>query len=311
LTPNIHRVRIYGPWFTRTYRLGGNLVMSWLLDSESSLAMPGLPAEHYIYWNSRWHTFLVYISTSNSKTSNHARWRRDWTCILLGHIGLHPRWFGLVSTTLEQSFASPAAAWSSLFPNSRKYLQSSRSCSVLAGFQCLEVHIWLAQQGSDLIHNSSSCSPGDIVYARILSKRIVVVNSEEIAKDLFEGRSYIYSDKPQSIVYEPWVTPSNPKHLMLNLDTYCQLLCGLEHSNTAVRRQVSHTLCYVYGCLMFSRWRLHRRILHQPFREAAIPTYRDIILHSAHKMLFSFLQDPTNYSSHFQMSVARFIMRSC
>jgi hypothetical protein len=48
-----------------------------------------------------------------------------------------------------------------------------------------------------------SCSLGDIVYTRLLNKPVVVVNSEEVAMDLFELRSTIYSDRPQSIVYEP------------------------------------------------------------------------------------------------------------
>jgi hypothetical protein len=39
-----------------------------------------------------------------------------------------------------------------------------------------------------------------------------VVNSEEVAKDLFELRSAIYSDKPQSLVYEQWVILSHFKH---------------------------------------------------------------------------------------------------
>jgi hypothetical protein len=45
-------------------------------------------------------------------------------------------------------------------------------------------------------------STGDIIYARLLNKPVVVVNSEEVAKDLLEGQSTIYSDKPHSIVYE-------------------------------------------------------------------------------------------------------------
>lgn len=40
------------------------------------------------------------------------------------------------------------------------------------------------------------------MYARLLNKPVIVINSEEVAKDLFEGRPTIYSDKPQSIVYE-------------------------------------------------------------------------------------------------------------
>ena len=61
------------------------------------------------------------------------------------------------------------------------------------------------------VHNGSSWFPGDIIYAHLLSKPVVVINSEEIAKDLFEGRPNIYSDKPQSLVYEPWVADSLEK----------------------------------------------------------------------------------------------------
>ncbi|OAX32334.1 cytochrome P450 [Rhizopogon vinicolor AM-OR11-026] len=107
---------------------------------------------------------------------------------------------------------------------------------------------------------------GDIVYARMLNKRIVVVNSEEIARDLFDGRSTIYSDKPQFTIYEAFASDFNISLLP-------------------------------YG----DRWRLQRRIFHLPFRQAAIPNYHPVQLRSARKMLFSFLQDPTNYTDHFQM----------
>ncbi|KAG0706386.1 cytochrome P450 [Suillus ampliporus] len=107
---------------------------------------------------------------------------------------------------------------------------------------------------------------GDIIYARLLNKPVVVLNSEEVAKDLFEGRSAIYSDKPQSIIYEPFASDFN---------------MGL----------------MPYG----DRWRLQRRMLHQAFRQVEIPTYHAVQLRCAHKMLFSFLQDPGNYANHLQM----------
>ncbi|KAG2041161.1 cytochrome P450 [Suillus americanus] len=44
-------------------------------------------------------------------------------------------------------------------------------------------------------------STGNIIYAHLFNKPVVAINSEEVAKDLFEGHSIIYSDKPQSIVY--------------------------------------------------------------------------------------------------------------
>ncbi|KAG2041568.1 cytochrome P450 [Suillus americanus] len=124
-----------------------------------------------------------------------------------------------------------------------------------------------------LTFNAWRSTYGDIIYARLLNKPVIVVNSEEVAKDLFEGRSTIYSDKPQSIVYEPFASDFNAGFMP-------------------------------YG----DRWRLHRRMFHQAFRQAEIPTYHASQLRSAHKMLFSFLQDPGNYPSHVKMFSASFIL---
>ncbi|KAG0703344.1 cytochrome P450 [Suillus ampliporus] len=120
-----------------------------------------------------------------------------------------------------------------------------------------------------LTFNAWRSTYGDIIHARLLSKPVVVINSEEVAKDLFEGRSNIYSDRPRSIVYEPFAVDFS---------------VGI----------------MPYG----NRWRLHRRIFHQAFRQAGIPTYHAVQLRCAHKMLFSLLHDPGNYASHFQMLVA-------
>ncbi|KAG2059751.1 cytochrome P450 [Suillus hirtellus] len=114
---------------------------------------------------------------------------------------------------------------------------------------------------------------GDLVYARLLNKPVVVINSEEVAKDLFEGRSTIYSDKPQSIVYEHF-----------GADSMASLL--------------------PYG----DRWRLHRRILHQAFRQVETPTYHAMQLCCTRKMLFRVLQDPGEYSRHFEMFSASSIL---
>ncbi|KAJ8592290.1 cytochrome P450 [Rhizopogon salebrosus TDB-379] len=114
---------------------------------------------------------------------------------------------------------------------------------------------------------------GDIIYARLLSKRILVINSEDIAKDLFDGRSQIYSDKPQSFVFKSFAADFNASVMP-------------------------------YG----DRWRLHRRIFQQPFHQAAIPTYHAVLLRSAHKMLFNFLHDPAHYPSHFNMFTSSMIL---
>ncbi|KAG1754144.1 cytochrome P450 [Suillus lakei] len=114
---------------------------------------------------------------------------------------------------------------------------------------------------------------GDIIYARLLSKPVIVINSEEVAKDLFEARSNIYSDRPQSIVHKPFAVDFNMVFMP-------------------------------YG----DRWRLHRRIFHQAFRQAEIPNYHAVQLRSAHRMLFSLLQDPGDYVSHLLMFVVLFVL---
>ncbi|KAG1880062.1 cytochrome P450 [Suillus subluteus] len=124
-----------------------------------------------------------------------------------------------------------------------------------------------------LTFNAWKSTYGDIIYTRLLNKPVIVINSEEVAKDLFEERSTIYSDKPQSIVYPHFASDFNPAFLP-------------------------------YG----DRWRLHRRIYHRAFRQAEIPTYHPVQLRSAHKMLFSFLQDPNDYSRHFEMFSVSFIL---
>ncbi|KAG1831352.1 cytochrome P450 [Suillus variegatus] len=101
---------------------------------------------------------------------------------------------------------------------------------------------------------------GDIIYARLLNKPILVINSEEIAKDLFE---------------EPCI----------------------DHEDIASFASDFNAGFMPYG----ARWRLHRRILHQAFRQVETPTYHAMQLRSAHRLLFSLLQDPSSYASHFRM----------
>ncbi|KAG1864133.1 cytochrome P450 [Suillus subalutaceus] len=124
-----------------------------------------------------------------------------------------------------------------------------------------------------LSFNAWRSTYGDIIYARFLNKPVLVVNSEEVAKDLFDRRSSIYSDRPQSIVYGAFASDFNMGFMP-------------------------------YG----NRWRLHRRIFHQAFHQAVIPAHHDVQLRSAHKMLFNLLQDPSNYPSHFQMFTLTFML---
>ncbi|KAH7915423.1 hypothetical protein BJ138DRAFT_1141704 [Hygrophoropsis aurantiaca] len=37
---------------------------------------------------------------------------------------------------------------------------------------------------------------GDLVYSRFFNQDIIIINSEEVARDLLYQRSHIYSDRP-------------------------------------------------------------------------------------------------------------------
>ncbi|KAG0697080.1 cytochrome P450, partial [Suillus ampliporus] len=127
-----------------------------------------------------------------------------------------------------------------------------------------------------LSFNAWRSTYGDINYARLLNKPVIVINSEEVAKDLFE------------LAFQN-IFRINPSQLFTKRDFASDFNIGL----------------MPYGD---SRWRLHRRIFHQVFRQAEMPTYHAVMLRSAHKMLSSLLQDPGNYASHFQMFVLSFVL---
>ena len=43
---------------------------------------------------------------------------------------------------------------------------------------------------------------GDIVHSRLLGQDIIIINSENIAKDLLENRSRNYSDRPYLFIID-------------------------------------------------------------------------------------------------------------
>jgi hypothetical protein len=43
---------------------------------------------------------------------------------------------------------------------------------------------------------------GDVMYLEVLGNPIIVLNTEQVAAELLNKRSAIYSDRPQFILYE-------------------------------------------------------------------------------------------------------------
>lgn len=114
---------------------------------------------------------------------------------------------------------------------------------------------------------------GDVVYTRLFCQDNIIINSERVARDLLEHRSQNYSDRPEIATNE---------------------LFGIDYTTAFMR----------YG----SRWRLHRKILNQSFRQDAVPNFRHIQVTKTHDLLLNLLEDPVQYPEHFGVHSGSIIM---
>ncbi|KIJ64882.1 hypothetical protein HYDPIDRAFT_89513 [Hydnomerulius pinastri MD-312] len=101
---------------------------------------------------------------------------------------------------------------------------------------------------------------GDLVYVKLFKQGMIIINSEETAKELLEHRSQNYSDRAVSAITEP---------------------VGLGFS----------TVRLPYG----QRWRLHRKLYHQVMRADAATSYHPMQLAKARRLLAELLETPSRY----------------
>ncbi|KAG2147549.1 cytochrome P450 [Suillus clintonianus] len=116
---------------------------------------------------------------------------------------------------------------------------------------------------------------GELVYSRLLNQEIILINTEEVARDLLERRSNNYSDRPGI--------------LCLTNDFF-----GWSFNSVMIKYN--------------DRWRLHRRLFHQAFRPEAAFTYQSMQLRKARELLINLLEDSVHWRAHFQTHSASIIM---
>ncbi|KAJ8690632.1 hypothetical protein PTI98_012043 [Pleurotus ostreatus] len=116
---------------------------------------------------------------------------------------------------------------------------------------------------------------GDVVYARLLGKEMIILNTLQAARDLLEKRSAIYSDRPRSVLLEE--------------------LMGWQDATTNMR----------YG----PRFRKHRRFAQQTFNRGAVRSYQPLQHQEMGILLNSFASDPTSFVQHFRRYGAATIMK--
>ncbi|KAN0092739.1 Cytochrome P450 [Tylopilus felleus] len=116
---------------------------------------------------------------------------------------------------------------------------------------------------------------GDLVYTRLLNQDVIVINSEDVAKDLLERRSRNYSDRPAII--------------RIANDFF-----GWSFNSVTIPYS--------------DRWRLHRRLFHQVFRPEATLSYQPIQLQKGRDLILNLLETPENYVAHVQTHSTSIIM---
>ncbi|EGO23329.1 hypothetical protein SERLADRAFT_472311 [Serpula lacrymans var. lacrymans S7.9] len=115
---------------------------------------------------------------------------------------------------------------------------------------------------------------GEIIHYRLFQQHVIVINSEQIARDLLEKRSYNYSDRPALLTTE--------------------LLGWSLHSAGLMR----------YG----NTWRQHRRFYHQSLRSSAALSYRPLQMRKIHELLVDMLEAPEDFVRHTETMAASIII---
>ncbi|KAI8994065.1 cytochrome P450 [Trametes punicea] len=115
---------------------------------------------------------------------------------------------------------------------------------------------------------------GDIVYLDVLGQPMVILGTHEAAIELLEKRSSIYSDRNTSTMAS---------------------LCGWEWLMTMMN----------YG----TRWRRHRRALHQYFNPNALLPYRAMQELEARRLALRVVKDSEHFLEHIRRMLASSIMR--
>ncbi|KAF8442321.1 cytochrome P450 [Boletus edulis BED1] len=117
-------------------------------------------------------------------------------------------------------------------------------------------HPWLSYEEWGKRH-------GGLVYANILGKDFIIINSVEVARDLLERRSAVYSDRPY--------IPANE-------------LFGMDFNSGLLP----------YG----NQWRLHRKLFNTALNKKAISRYKPISLSKARQLVENLFDEPEDFAKH-------------
>lgn len=126
---------------------------------------------------------------------------------------------------------------------------------------------------------------GDIAFLHLPAQPTVLIGSAEVAFELLEKRSEIYSDRRMPVMLEMCVHGSGLSLLMQYNHIYVRLY----------RMSWDYNFAFMsYG----PKWRMHRRSFHQYFKPDIIHRYQDIQLSEARAFLHRLLVTPDYHREH-------------
>ncbi|TFY60082.1 hypothetical protein EVJ58_g5367 [Rhodofomes roseus] len=142
------------------------------------------------------------------------------------------------------------------------------------GWPVLGNLLQIPQDSPWLTYSAWADTYGEVVHLKALSDHLVILNTAQAAKDLLDGRSTIYSDRPGSVMTE--------------LSGF-----GIEMPMLSYNDQ----------------WRRQRKIFVQSFNSGMMPGYHRIQEHEARKLVQGILRRPETLVSQTKTRIAAIIMR--
>ncbi|KAL0565567.1 hypothetical protein V5O48_016457 [Marasmius crinis-equi] len=117
---------------------------------------------------------------------------------------------------------------------------------------------------------------GDIVHLKLVNKHMIILNSKKAALDLLEGRSNIYSNRPQSVLLDEL----------------------MDFGDDVFRSQPDG-----------AHFKTHRRMMHSGLGPRAVREYQPLQIQETNTMLRSLADEPDHFIAHLRRNAGALIMK--